>query len=102
MMQLSDILSVESEDTFTRPTYAANAIATVQTSDAKQVITVRGPAYDTASLEAGSAALEPFPAPGHSGLSSYAGPEPVKRARPENNPANRGVHSGRGLKKNET
>src|SRR3546814_18510369 len=74
-MQISDILSVESEDTFTRPTYAGNAIATVQTSDAKKVITVRGTAFDKASLEGGSAAVKDVAATGDKGISSFVGSE---------------------------
>ena len=52
VMQVSDILSVESADTFTRPIYAGNAIATVQSSDAKKVITVRGTAFEKAARAA--------------------------------------------------
>ena len=55
VMQISDILSVESADTFTRPIYAGNAIATVQTSDKKLVITVRGTAFEKAATEGGTA-----------------------------------------------
>jgi electron transfer flavoprotein alpha subunit len=58
VMQISDILSVESADTFTRPIYAGNAIATVQSSDAKKVITVRGTAFAKAEETGGSAAIE--------------------------------------------
>jgi electron transfer flavoprotein alpha subunit len=58
VMQISDILSVESADTFTRPIYAGNAIATVQSSDAKKVITVRGTAFAKAEAEGGSASVE--------------------------------------------
>jgi electron transfer flavoprotein alpha subunit len=54
VMQISEILSVESEDTFTRPIYAGNAIATVKSSDAKKVITVRGTAFAKAAAEGGS------------------------------------------------
>jgi electron transfer flavoprotein alpha subunit len=57
VMQISDILSVESADTFTRPIYAGNAIATVQSSDAKKVITVRGTAFAKAATEGGSAVV---------------------------------------------
>ena len=53
-MQISDILSVEGEDTFTRPIYAGNAIATVKSKDAKKVITVRGTAFEKAAREGGS------------------------------------------------
>ena len=58
VMQISDILSVESADTFTRPIYAGNAIATVQSSDAKKIITVRGTAFAKAAAEGGSASVE--------------------------------------------
>ena len=58
VMQVSDILSVESADTFTRPIYAGNAIATVQSSDAKKVITVRGTAFEKAAREGGSASVQ--------------------------------------------
>jgi electron transfer flavoprotein alpha subunit len=55
VMQISDILSVEDADTFTRPIYAGNAIATVKSSDAKKVITVRGTAFRPRPAEGGSA-----------------------------------------------
>src|SRR3546814_6051481 len=101
-MQISDILSVESEDTFTRPTYAGNAIATVQTSDAKKVITVRGTAFDKASLEGGSAAVEAVAATGDKGISSFVGAEIVKSERPELTSAKVIVSGGRALKDSET
>ena len=69
VMQISDILSVESADTFTRPIYAGNAIATVQSSDAKKVITVRGTAFAKAEAEGGSAAVEAVSGSGDAGLS---------------------------------
>src|SRR3546814_474873 len=102
VMQISDILSVESEDTFTRPTYAGNAIATVQTSDAKKVITVRGTAFDKASLEGGSAAVEAVAATGDKGISSFVGAEIVKSERPELTSAKVIVSGGRALKDSET
>ena len=58
VMQISDILSVEGDDTFTRPIYAGNAIATVKSSDAKKVITVRGTAFEKAAAEGGSGTIE--------------------------------------------
>jgi electron transfer flavoprotein alpha subunit len=67
VMQLSDILSVESEDTFTRPTYAGNAIATVKTSDAKKVVTVRGTAFEKAAKEGGSGTVEAVSSTGDKG-----------------------------------
>ncbi|MFY8074546.1 MAG: electron transfer flavoprotein subunit alpha/FixB family protein, partial [Sphingorhabdus lacus] len=67
VMQISDILSVESADTFTRPIYAGNAIATVQSSDAKKVITVRGTAFAKADATGGSAAIEAVSGSGDAG-----------------------------------
>ena len=58
VMQISDILSVDGDDTFTRPIYAGNAIATVKSSDAKKVITVRGTAFEKASADGGSGSVE--------------------------------------------
>ena len=63
VMQISDILSVESADTFTRPIYAGNAIATVQSSDAKKVVTVRGTAFEKAARDGGSASVETVTGP---------------------------------------
>src|SRR3546814_10683029 len=101
-MQISDILSVESEDTFTRTTYAGNAIATVHTSDAKKGITVRGTAFDKASLEGVSAAVEAVAATGDKGISSFVGAEIVKSERPELTSAKVIVSGGRALKDSET
>ncbi|CAN5190002.1 FAD-binding protein [soil metagenome] len=102
VMQISDILSVESEDTFTRPTYAGNAIATVQSSDAKKVITVRGTAFDKAELTGGSALIEAAAGAGHVGLSSFVGAEIAKLERPELTSAKIIVSGGRALKDAET
>ncbi len=68
VMQISDVLSVEGADTFTRPIYAGNAIATVRTSDAKKVLTVRSTAFDKAARDGGSAQIEQVPATGDSGV----------------------------------
>ncbi|MBB4640314.1 electron transfer flavoprotein alpha subunit [Rhizorhapis suberifaciens] len=102
VMQISDILSVESEDTFTRPIYAGNAIATVKSSDAKKVITVRGTAFDKAATEGGSAAIEQVSATGDKGLSSFVGAEIAKNERPELTSARIIVSGGRALKDSET
>ncbi|MGI9362967.1 MAG: electron transfer flavoprotein subunit alpha/FixB family protein, partial [Parasphingorhabdus sp.] len=83
VMQISDILSVESEDTFTRPIYAGNAIATVKTSDAKKVITVRGTAFDKAATEGGSATIEAVSGASDAGLSTFVSEEIAKSERPE-------------------
>ncbi len=95
--QISDILSVESADTFTRPIYAGNAIATVQSSDAVKVITVRTTAFDGVSAQGGSAAVESLSAAADSGLSSFVGREVAKSDRPELAGASVVVSGGRGL-----
>jgi electron transfer flavoprotein alpha subunit len=101
-MQLSDILSVESADTFTRPTYAGNAIATVKTSDAKLVITVRGTAFEKAAKDGGSGSIEAVSSTGDKGLSSFAGAEIAKLERPELTSAKVIVSGGRALKDGPT
>ncbi len=98
VMQISDILSVESADTFTRPIYAGNAIATVQSSDAKKVITVRGTAFAKADAAGGSASVEPVSGGGDAGLSSFVGAEIAKLERPELTSAKIIVSGGRALK----
>ena len=97
VMQISDILSVESEDTFTRPIYAGNAIATVQTSDAKKVITVRGTAFDKAEATGGSGTIEAVASTGDAGKSSFVGAEIAANARPELTSAKVIVSGGRAL-----
>lgn len=97
VMQISDILSVESADTFTRPIYAGNAIATVQSADAKKVITVRGTAFDKAAASGGSAPVEPVAATGDAGLSSFVSAEIAKSERPELTSAKIIVSGGRAL-----
>ena len=102
VMQISDILSVESADTFTRPIYAGNAIATVQSSDAKKVITVRGTAFVKAEETGGSATIEAVSGSGDAGLSSFIGSEIAKQERPELTSAKIIVSGGRALKDAET
>ncbi|MDQ4421096.1 electron transfer flavoprotein subunit alpha/FixB family protein [Sphingobium sp. DEHP117] len=102
VMQLSDILSVESADTFTRPTYAGNAIATVKTSDAKLVITVRGTAFEKAAKEGGAGSIEAVSSTGDKALSSFVGAEIAKLERPELTSAKIIVSGGRALKDSET
>ena len=101
-MQISDILSVEGEKTFTRPIYAGNAIATVEASDAKLVITVRGTAFAKAAAEGGSATVEAVSGPADAGLSSYVGSEIAKSERPELTSAKIIVSGGRALKDADT
>lgn len=102
VMQISDILSVEDDRTFTRPIYAGNAIATVQSGDPKLVITVRGTAFDKASAEGGSAAVEAVSGPGDAGLSTFVGAELAESERPELTSAKVIVSGGRALKDAET
>ncbi len=95
--QVSDILSVESPDTFTRPIYAGNAIATVQSSDSVKVITVRTTAFDAVASEGGSANIESIEAVSDSGKSSFVNREIAKSDRPDLAAANVVVSGGRGL-----
>ena len=101
VMQISEILSVESEDTFTRPTYAGNAIATVQSTDAKKIITVRGTSFEKAAREGGSATIEAVTGKGDAGLSSFVGAEISKSERPELTSAKIIVSGGRALQNSE-
>ncbi|SAI68114.1 electron transfer flavoprotein subunit alpha [Bordetella ansorpii] len=95
--QISDIISVESADTFQRPIYAGNAIATVQSADPVKVITVRTTAFDAVAAEGGSAAVETADAVADSGKSSFVGREVAKSDRPELAGARVVVSGGRGL-----
>ncbi|MEO6214399.1 MAG: electron transfer flavoprotein subunit alpha/FixB family protein [Sphingomonas sp.] len=101
VMQISDILSVESADTFTRPIYAGNAIATVQSKDAKLVLTVRGTAFEKAATSGGSGTIEKVAATGDKGLSTFAGSEIAKSERPELTSAKIIVSGGRALQNSE-
>ncbi|QKG70964.1 electron transfer flavoprotein subunit alpha/FixB family protein [Erythrobacter mangrovi] len=102
VMQISDILSVEGDKTFTRPIYAGNAIATVESSDAQLVITVRGTAFEKAATEGGSATIEDVAATGDVGTSSFISAEIAKSERPELTSAKVIVSGGRALKDSET
>ncbi len=97
VQQISEISGVTSADTFDRPTYAGNAIATVQTSDSKKVITVRGTAFDPVAAEGGSASIENIGAQGDAGLTSYVGSEISKSERPELTSARVIISGGRGM-----
>jgi electron transfer flavoprotein alpha subunit len=99
--QISDITKVESADTFERPIYAGNAIATVQSSDAVKVITVRTTGFDPAAAEGGSAAVESASAVADSGKSSFVGSEIAKLDRPELTAAKIIVSGGRALGSSE-
>ncbi|MBZ0225379.1 MAG: electron transfer flavoprotein subunit alpha/FixB family protein, partial [Comamonas sp.] len=93
--QISDITKVGGADTFERPIYAGNAIATVQSQDAVKVITVRTTGFDAASASGGSAAVESVAAVADSGKSSFVGSELSKSDRPELTAAKIIVSGGR-------
>jgi electron transfer flavoprotein alpha subunit len=101
VMQISDILSVEGGDTFTRPIYAGNAIATVKSKDAKKVITVRGTAFAKAAAEGGSGTVEKVDAGAASGKASFVGAELSKSERPELTSAKIIVSGGRAFGSSE-
>jgi electron transfer flavoprotein alpha subunit len=101
VMQVSDIISVESADTFTRPIYAGNAIATVKSKDAKKVITVRGTGFEKASREGGSAAVEQVDTGSDAGVSSFVGLEASESERPELTSARIIVSGGRAFGSSE-
>lgn len=95
--QISEIISVESADTFKRPIYAGNVIATVQSSDAIKVITVRATAFDAAAAEGGSAAVEAVASAHDAGKSSFEKEELAKSDRPDLTAADIVVSGGRGM-----
>jgi electron transfer flavoprotein alpha subunit len=95
--QISDITAVESADTFVRPIYAGNAMATVQSSDRIKVITVRSTGFDAAAASGGSAVTESMGAGADSGLSKLVGQELTKSERPELTAARVIVSGGRGM-----
>ncbi|MFO1181406.1 electron transfer flavoprotein subunit alpha/FixB family protein, partial [Ottowia sp.] len=99
--QISDITKVDSADTFERPIYAGNAIATVQSQDAIKVITVRGTGFDAAAASGGSAAVETVAAVADSGKSHFVGQEIAKNDRPELTAAKIIVSGGRALGSSE-
>ncbi len=99
--QISEIIAVESADTFKRPIYAGNAIATVQSSAAIKVITVRGTGFDAAAAEGGSASIEAVTTGGDAGISAFVGEELAKSDRPELTAAKIVVSGGRGMQNGE-
>jgi len=101
VMQISEILSVEGPKTFTRPIYAGNAIATVESSDAKLVLTVRGTAFEKAATSGGSGTIEAVSAGSDAGISSFVGAEIAKSERPELTSAKIIVSGGRALGSSE-
>ncbi len=95
--QVSDIIGVESPDTFTRPIYAGNAIATVQSGDAIKVVTVRPTSFEAGPAEGGSATIENVAPVADGGLSKFVGREVARSDRPELQGAKIVVSGGRGL-----
>jgi len=99
--QVSDVTKVLSPDTFERPIYAGNAIATVQSTDATKVLTVRTTGFDPAAASGGSAAVESVTAVADAGLSSFVGSEIAKNDRPELTAAKIIVSGGRAMGSSE-
>ncbi|GAN77927.1 electron transfer flavoprotein subunit alpha/FixB family protein [Acidisphaera rubrifaciens] len=98
---ISDIAGVEDADTFIRPIYAGNALATVKSSDAKKVITVRAASFDPVAPEGGSAAIADAPAAANPGTSSFVSAELSKSERPELTAARVVISGGRGMQAGE-
>ena len=95
--QISEISSIEGPDTFVRPIYAGNAMATVQSSDAIKVITVRATGFDKAEATGGSASIEPIDSAGDPGISSFVGEALSSSERPELTAAKIIISGGRGM-----
>jgi electron transfer flavoprotein alpha subunit len=95
--QISEISDVIDADTFKRPIYAGNAIATVKCGDAKKVITVRGTSFDGVAAEGGSASVENIDVAKDAGISSFVGEELAKSDRPELTSAEIVISGGRGM-----
>jgi electron transfer flavoprotein alpha subunit len=99
--QISDVIKVDSADTFERPIYAGNAIATVQSGDTIKVLTVRTTGFDAAAASGGSAAIESVAGVADSGLSTFMGSEIAKNDRPELTAAKIIVSGGRAMGSSE-
>ncbi|HEX2763580.1 MAG TPA: FAD-binding protein [Allosphingosinicella sp.] len=101
VMQISDVIAVDGPDTFQRPIYAGNAIATVKSSDAKKVMTIRPTAFEKADPKVGNGLVEPVEGPGDAGLSTFVGAEIAASERPELTSAKIIVSGGRALGSSE-
>ena len=101
VQQISEISEVIDTETFVRPIYAGNAMATVKSSDSLKVITVRGTSFEAAEDNGGSAAIEQVEASGDSGLSSYIGSELSASERPDLTSARIVISGGRGMQSGE-
>jgi electron transfer flavoprotein alpha subunit len=99
--QISDVIKVDAADTFERPIYAGNAIATVQSADAIKVLTVRTTGFDAAAASGGNAAVESVSGVADSGLSTFMGSEIAKNDRPELTAAKIIVSGGRAMGSSE-
>jgi electron transfer flavoprotein alpha subunit len=99
--QISDIQGVVGPDTFERPIYAGNAIATVKSNDAIKVLSVRGTAFDPVAAEGGSASVENVASAHDAGVSSFVGEELAESERPELTPASIIISGGRGMQSGE-
>jgi electron transfer flavoprotein alpha subunit len=97
VQQVSDVAAIEGEDTFVRPIYAGNALATVKSSDKVKVLTIRATAFDAAAAEGGSAAIEAVAGTGDAGLAVFKGQELTKSERPELTTAGIVISGGRGM-----
>ncbi len=97
VQQISDISGVESADTFVRPIYAGNALATVQSNDAIKIVTVRTTAFEAVAADGGSAAVEDVDSAGDAGLSRFIGQELTQSDRPELTSARIVISGGRGM-----
>ena len=95
--QLSDVIKVESPDTFVRPIYAGNVLATVQSSDKVKIMTVRGTAFPAAAATGGSASVETVAVAADAGVSSFVGQQLTKSDRPELTAAKIIISGGRGM-----
>ena len=100
VQQISDISGIESEDTFVRPIYAGNAMATVRSTDVLKLITVRTTAFDAAGMD-GAASVETVSGGGDAGLSKFVGEELTRSERPELTTADIIVSGGRGMQSSE-
>jgi electron transfer flavoprotein alpha subunit len=101
LQQVSEIVAIEGPDTFVRPIYAGNALATVRSKDKIKFVTVRGTAFEPAPAEGGSAAIETVAATPDPGLSSFVGQELTKTERPELTSARVVISGGRGMQSGE-
>jgi electron transfer flavoprotein alpha subunit len=101
VQQVSDIIAIEGPNTFVRPIYAGNALATVRSKDPIKVVTVRTTAFEASTAEGGNAPIEKIGGRGDSGLSSFIGQELTKTERPELTSARIVISGGRGMQNAE-